>query len=329
MKYRAALALLVLGFWASGQVGRADPIDFTFTTFDIPGAISIEPAAINDAGQIVGSYMTSANSIFHGFLYDGSAFTTIDVPPLQPGLPAGGTMLSGINNAGQIVGTLFETSPFQNPHAFELDSRGVTFLDLSGHDGVAYSINNKGQIVGYFYDDIGIHGFLDTNGAITTIDIPGLSITRARAINDLGQIVLNGDTYNGFLDTNGVFSEIHFPGARDTYLSCINDAGQIVGLSSGVLDPVGGFTPIVVPGAQTTIPSGINNVGQIVGRFIDSSGSAHGFVATPVPEAASALLTISGLLVAVFANRKRERLNAILSGAAHISSCHPHRKAGA
>jgi probable HAF family extracellular repeat protein len=241
-------------------------------------------------------------------------------------------MLSGINNTGQIVGTLFETSPFQNPHAFELDSRGVTFLDFPGHrNGVAYGINNSGQIVGYFYGDIRSHAFLDTNGAITTIDIPGLTITGARAINDLGQILVGGDYYDGFLYSNGVFSTIDIPGAKYTYLYGINDAGQIVGFGvrGGILDPVNGFTPIVVPGAQTTIPSGINNVGQIVGTFIDSSGSAHGFVATPVPEAASALLTISGLLVAVFANRKRERLNAILSGAAHIGSCHPHRKAGA
>lgn len=314
-------------------MGRADPIDFAFTTFDVPGAINTEPHGINDVGQIVGSYTTSANSPPHGFLYDGSAFTTIDVPP-QPGLPALGTTLFGINNAGQIAGTIFENILLQNPHAFELDSRGVTFLDFPGHrNGVAYGINNSGQIVGYFYDDVATHGFLYTNGAITAIDIPGLTRAGASAINNLGQIVMGGDTYDGFLYSNGTFTTIHFPGARNTYLYGINDAGQIVGMPAGVLDPDNGFIPIGIPGARGTIPFGINNVGQIVGRFVDDSGVEHGFIATPVPEAASVLFIAAGLLVTMLIGRRRvvapDRMLYCLRRAASVPALSPTAKAGA
>jgi probable HAF family extracellular repeat protein len=158
MKLSAALPLLVLAVWSSGQVGRADPINFTFTTLDVPGARFTSLNGINDAGQIVGSYAASAESVGHGFLYDSGAFTTIDA------FDARYTQLSGINSGGQIVGTFFETNT-GIPHAFKVDSGGVTVLDLPGNGvNAAYGINNLGQIVGYFFDNTGLHGFLDTNG---------------------------------------------------------------------------------------------------------------------------------------------------------------------
>jgi probable HAF family extracellular repeat protein len=151
------------------------------------------------------------------------------------------------------------------------------------------------------------HGFLDTNGVITAIDIPDIHASSAHAINDLGQIVLGGDTYDGFLYSNGVFTAIHIPGARNTYLYGINDAGQIVGFGvrGGILDPVDGFIPISIPDAQYTIPTGINNAGQIVGQFDNSSGIEHGFVATPVPETSSLGLIASGLAAALVIGRRR------------------------
>jgi probable HAF family extracellular repeat protein len=62
----------------------------------------------------------------------------------------------------------------------------------------ATGINGRGQIVGFFTDSSGvIHGFLDTNGSITAISVPGSLSTVAQSINDLGQIV-------GFDDFGGV-----------------------------------------------------------------------------------------------------------------------------
>ena len=279
-------------------MGRADSISFTFTTLDVPGATSTALHGINGAGQIVGSYTTSANTNLHGFLYSGGSFTTFDAPSPQ----AIDTTLSGINDAGQIVGTLFEANRF--PRAFKLDSSGFTVLDFP-NGSQATGINNHGQIVGGFFDAGDRHGFVDTNGVVTAIDVPGVPGTLIQGINGLGQLILNAATYNGFLYSNGVFTDIGFPGTRDTSLFGINDAGQIVGLPSGVLDPINGFIPISLPGARSTIPSGINNVGQIVGGFVDSSGVEHGFIATPVPEAASVLFIAAGLLATMLIGQRR------------------------
>jgi len=74
-----------------------------FTTIDYPGAASTGVYGINDKGQVVGAYGTGIVQNFdqqHGFLYDGSTFTTFDAP-------FGGVVVTwarGINNKSQIVG---------------------------------------------------------------------------------------------------------------------------------------------------------------------------------------------------------------------------------
>jgi uncharacterized membrane protein len=59
---------------------------------------------------------------------------------------------------------------------------GATYTLASG-------INDAGQIVGAFSDGITTHGFLDTAGSFTTIDVPYKIESYALGINDAGQIV--------------------------------------------------------------------------------------------------------------------------------------------
>jgi probable HAF family extracellular repeat protein len=93
----------------------------------------------------------------HGFLTDGTAFTTLDVPG------ATRTDALGINAAGQIVGLFGDAT---GSHSF-LTSDGVTFttLDVPGATATdAWGINDRGQIVGTFSDATGVHGFVATRG---------------------------------------------------------------------------------------------------------------------------------------------------------------------
>ena len=93
----------IVGNWDTDQstVGHG----FVFSngrifSFDVPDAVADGTAAdgINERGQIVGSYIDlDGNS--HGFLIEGSTFTTLDCPG------AGNTAAWGIDSAGQIAGT--------------------------------------------------------------------------------------------------------------------------------------------------------------------------------------------------------------------------------
>ena len=109
---------------------------------------------IDNAGQVIGYY--SSNFVDHYFLYNGGIYTTINVPSGTD------TNINGINNAGEIFGTYFDS----NDHTLGFLYSGGTYTTIdpfsSGTVGLT-GINNAGQVVGYYYDNHGIeHGFVAT-----------------------------------------------------------------------------------------------------------------------------------------------------------------------
>src|SRR5690349_2642738 len=71
----AGLAILVAVLLPCPAVG-----DLVFTTFDVSGAIATQPQGLNDAGQVVGYYLTPSFAD-HAFVRDpGGRITTFDVP---------------------------------------------------------------------------------------------------------------------------------------------------------------------------------------------------------------------------------------------------------
>jgi probable HAF family extracellular repeat protein len=102
-----------------------------------------------------------------------------------------------------------------------------------GFTTVATGINFTGQIVGYYHNNGGTHGFLLSGGTYTTLDDPLGADTVASGINSLGQIVghySNASGNHGFLLTVGQYVTLDDPLATgSTNAHGINDAGQIVG----------------------------------------------------------------------------------------------------
>jgi probable HAF family extracellular repeat protein len=199
----------------AGQiVGFYSPNDFTggsmgfiysggtFTSLTVPGASTTRAFGINEAGQIVGNFRDASGT--HGFLKSGQQFTTIDVPG------AIATELHGINDAGAIVGT-FQTA-LGIRHGFLYEAGLFTTITPPGasQDGDygALGINNAGQIVGSFEEEIlggGRHGYVFSNGTFTNI-VYGNSILdqQSYAINTLGQVVgiySSSRGYDGYIAT--------------------------------------------------------------------------------------------------------------------------------
>jgi probable HAF family extracellular repeat protein len=69
--------------------------DGNFTVFDVSGARFTEPHGINDAGQIVGGFLTTT---VQGFAYNSGNITVLDISGSVE------TVANGINGRGQIVG---------------------------------------------------------------------------------------------------------------------------------------------------------------------------------------------------------------------------------
>ena len=186
---------------------------------------------VNDSGQIVGGYYTSAD-VFYGYELSGGKFTTLSVPG------GVGTLAVGINNFGEVVGYWSNGGPTQG---FTLVGSTYTSFNYPGaSDTLPISVNNEGEIVGGYTDTSGVnHGFLLSGGTYTSIDFPGALATYGSGINDAGDIV---GTYcptseclstfegmQGFLLSNGVFTTIAIPGEYYTYLGGINNKGVVVG----------------------------------------------------------------------------------------------------
>jgi probable HAF family extracellular repeat protein len=180
--------------------------------------------------------------VTHGFLYSGGLYTTLDDP------------LPGVHSAGEIVGQYRDSS--NNVHGF-VESGGTYFtLDdpLATGSTFAFGINAMGQIVGYYSNNTGTHGFLyNPNGdTYTTLDDPSATQgTFALGINDNGQIVgyyVNASGSHGFLYSGGTYTTFD--------------------------DPLG---------TNGTFARGINDAGQIIGTYVDSGNNPHGFLLTITP----------------------------------------------
>lgn len=183
-----------------------------FITLDDPSSNIgfTEAHGINDAGQVVGDYGDAVSDPdggnqlqLNGFLNTGAVFTTIDDPL------GFSTTLTGINNAGIIVGFYIDGSGMAHG-LVDVDGVFITIDDPLGTGGTEVEgINNNDQVVGFYVDGTGqVHGFLDsspfgnstilplvasggpfTGSPFTTIDDPSLSGCKAFGINDADQIV--------------------------------------------------------------------------------------------------------------------------------------------
>jgi probable HAF family extracellular repeat protein len=141
------------------------------------------PTGINDAGQIVGHYITASSNGANGFLYSNGVYTTIDDPP-----GTYSTSADGINNAGQVVDH-YEVG-FGGPVYMFTYSNGVytTINDPVGTLPTPAAINDLGQIVGYHYDSGGsIQAFLATpTTPMTSTNIEAVSTAADGTLGNYG-----------------------------------------------------------------------------------------------------------------------------------------------
>lgn len=113
-----------------------------------------------------------------------------------------------------------------------------TTIDVPGaKHTVASGINDRGEIVGYYDDSTGTHGFQLRNGEFATIDFPGATFTIALGIGPSGVVVgayrSRGEpavNFHGFLRTSdGRFERVDAPPYKNTIAQRILPDGTILG----------------------------------------------------------------------------------------------------
>jgi uncharacterized membrane protein len=269
------------------------------------GSPGNEGDGINDAGVIVG---TSWDYGYNGtvWVYKDGRYTRVDTKDSFPGAHA---MAGGINNLGQVAGSL--QYPGNVGHPFLLRNGNLEDLGLpEGSTGAwAYGINDHHVVVGTASMP-GFWGraFAWSGGKMHVLPLPGNAqqgSAGAQGVNNAGVIV-----GSWFPDWNmpthlvrwqdGVGTDLGaLPGSSGVSLAYgINDAGTIVGSASMqfpdatslamVYDDANGMRDLNTLvdesgfGWQLSVAYAINASGQIlgVGRYNDDS---HAFLATPLP----------------------------------------------
>ncbi len=140
-----------------------------------------QATAINDLAEVVGWSTTTSNAEIHAFLYRNGKMTDL------------GTL-------GSAPSYGYGTQPYSS----------------------ALAINNWGQIVGSSATANGMHAFLYRNGMMTDLNdlvtltyvngpVGFLTLTSARGINDLGQIVGEGVFWDGAQETTRAFLMAWYP----------------------------------------------------------------------------------------------------------------------
>ena len=296
---------------------------------DLGGTAPFEVGnALNNRGEVVGYYAASRGALGQGFVYSGGTMSEV------PGLPGSvGSNPDAINDTGTIVGRFFRAEPGDPgptpPGRPFVRQGGVTTQLLAPVGpgwGNAWSINNRGTIVGFVNTTTGVNdsrAFTWSNGTMTLLGTLGGATSAAVDINESGQIVGSSETADGvrhaFLHADGVMRDLGSLGGESLAWE-INEAGDAVGFSFradgttrvAVLYRGGqaiDLNTLVDPARRLFLQEAlaINDAGEILVIAEDLSPQGRGgyFLLTPVPEPSAAGLLLA--LVPLAATRRRPR----------------------
>jgi probable HAF family extracellular repeat protein len=249
-------------FWENGRV----------QTIVNVGMEGLGTLAMNDRGQVIGTYTTRNGSFHQGFVWQDGKMTKLVFGP------------TAVNNRGQVVGGSTDAMLWERGRTRDLGSLGQP-----GTGSKATALNDRGQIVGgsgdYPYSG---HAFLWQKGKMTDLGTLGGKSSTATAVNERGQIVgtstfSQSTLYHAFLWQKGHMTDLgalQTSAARYSSATMINDLGQIIGLSSvgrtdlAVVWAKGRMTALPTLGGEGAEAAAINNQGQIVGQASVKTGDA-------------------------------------------------------
>jgi len=256
------------------MAAAAAPAPYSISEITVPGSPRTIVSALNERGQVAGSY-------FYGdihwapFVYHQGSFTYPD------NLGTDVMQSAGINEAGHIVGTYYPT-PGGRPRGFAW-IKGATrdIGDLDSTDAFGTAIDQRdiayGESNGHAFASFGGHvldlgAWPDGDTVITKVNAAGVAVGYIRGY----------DTIQAFMATPWSHTILPTLGGESAFALDINEQGVVCGeadtrkgLSHAYRYQDGAMTDLgTLSGGRTSRARAVNNAGDIVGN--SNSGTARG-----------------------------------------------------
>ena len=288
-----ALKLSALFLCAAGCL-PALGYNFTFLNDPLAGTGSGQGtrAAGIYGSTIVGQY-TDSNNETHGFIYNGTSYTTLDDP-----LADGVTTAWGVYG-NNVVGYYRDSQGVD--HGFLYNGSSYTTLDdpLGANGSLAFGIYSNTIVGNYINGGFLSQGFAYNGSSYATLNDPAGAITYAYGVygSTIAGVYQTGAGYFGFTYNGSTYTTL--PGSG--YLPYGIGANFIVGSQ-----PIGGFDHGFVFNGSTyslvqpagAIQSDLTGVygNTVAGYYTDANGVNHGIITT-VPEPGTLWLSGLGLFL--------------------------------
>lgn len=260
----------------------ASPL-FVVTDLGSLGGSQSAAFGINGQGTAVGAARLSSGAD-SAFVSTGGSMSALSAAG------ATGSQANGINNSGQVAGTVYSMSGAQ---ATVWNSGMFSNLGtLGGTDSYALAINDAGSVAGNASLRSGdAHAFLARNGHLTDLGTLGNSSwSSAYSVNNRNQVAGYSSTADGGFhafrwDEATGMADIGTLGGN-SYGMGINDLGDVVGASASPQGFLHGFVwtggtmqDLGTLGGSSSSAYGINSSGDIVGcSYVPESENTHAFL---------------------------------------------------
>lgn len=199
------------------------------TLFSAPNSEWTFATAINNRGEITGSFSDKTDPLHHGFVRDpGGQITVFDVPNGHD------VKASAINSKGDTAGIFYDVTGRRRPFIRDRDGN-FKVPAIQNEVAEVAGINDRGDIAGYYVDQEGnVLGFLlPRSGAPVNLNVPSPEVT---GVNNRDEVVgifedptRDGKTCGFVWSPPGRFTVLDVPNTTATYAYSINNRGEISG----------------------------------------------------------------------------------------------------
>jgi len=244
------LAVSFVGFISSLRSSAQSGTTYAITDLGPVGNLSNPSYGINNAGDIVGTFLPAGSSLNHPFLRKHGTSANIDI---TPGANATGNAYA-VNLSGSVVG--YSDSGVQRAFIWtDANNNGISdgtelaYMSPSNVAAVSFGVNDAAHAVGVIDDGSGTGGnafeWDAVSGVVILVGNGSITPFFANAINNAGNIVGSSTQGHAFARMTGNYIDLGTlgPSPAQSTAQAISEDNHVVGYGGTATNPPSAANP--------------------------------------------------------------------------------------